>query len=105
MKSEKGIISSSCESLTNVDRACILSPPFYFWPGMPAVPAGRGWAGFSKMEFAAKIGKFTERSAELKDKRKTGNKTARWNRQSITTWARYVAGEIKSTEPLDMRGN
>lgn len=43
----------------------------------------------------------------LKDKGKMANKTVgrAWNRQSITTWAHHVAGEIKSTEPLDMRGN
>lgn len=90
MKSEKGIISSSRESLTNVDRACILSPPFYFWD----VPAGRGWAGFSKMEFATKIGKFTERSVELKDKRKTGNKTA--GRGEVESSVDHYVGALRS---------
>lgn len=91
MKSEKGIISSSRESLTNVDRACILSPPFYFWDIRG--PSGER-AGFSKMEFATKIGKFTERSVELKDKRKTGNKTA--GRGEVESSVDHYVGALRS---------
>lgn len=100
----------------NVDPACILSLflSFYFLLGCQS----REKMGFSKMEFAipwtrdGDVGVGSDRwdrkiHRRLKDKGKMANKTVgrAWNRQSITTWAHHVAGEIKSTEPLDMRGN
>lgn len=101
----------------NVDPACILSlcfPRFIsYWDASPGRRwVSRRWSSRFPGLVDGDVGVGSDRwdrkiHRRLKDKGKMANKTVgrAWNRQSITTWAHHVAGEIKSTEPLDMRGN